>query len=116
MAKPNKLSLLPNTTSTIRYNSPKQKGKGSRVGCGFENGKGFSCRDRNGKLGFERTIAGLRDGRVNMWHEARKQEKKLRETMVNYQKRAERRREHYDKLVSCYDVLYLKIVLMIIAK
>ena len=48
-----------------------------------------------------------------MWHEARKQEKKLRETMVNYQKRAERRREHYDKLVSCYDVLYLRIVLMI---
>ena len=43
-----------------------------------------------------------------MWHEARKQEKKLREAMVNYQKRAERRREHYDKLVSCLGVHYFK--------
>ena len=34
-----------------------------------------------------------------MWHEARKQEKKIKEVMVNYKKRAERRREHYDKLV-----------------
>ena len=32
--------------------------------------------------------------------------------MVNYQKRIERRREHYDILVSCYDVLYLKILLV----
>jgi len=33
-----------------------------------------------------------------MWHEARKQEKKLREAMVDYRKRAERRRIHYDKM------------------
>lgn len=33
-----------------------------------------------------------------MWHEARKQEKKIREVMINYQKRAERRREHYEKM------------------
>ena len=35
-----------------------------------------------------------------MWHEARKQEKKLRDTMVDYRKRAERRRVHYEKMVS----------------
>lgn len=35
-----------------------------------------------------------------MWHSARKQEKKVREVMVDFQKRAERRREHYEKLVS----------------
>lgn len=34
-----------------------------------------------------------------MWHEARKQEKKIREVMVDFQRRAERRREHYDKMV-----------------
>ena len=36
----------------------------------------------------------------SMWHEARKQEKKLREAMIDYQRRAERRREHYAKIVS----------------
>lgn len=34
-----------------------------------------------------------------MWHEARKQEKKIRDAMVDFQKRAERRREHYEKMV-----------------
>lgn len=34
-----------------------------------------------------------------MWHEARKQEKKIRVAMVDYQRRAERRREHYEKMV-----------------
>ena len=34
-----------------------------------------------------------------MWHEARKQEKKIREAVVDFQKRAERRRQHYAKLV-----------------
>jgi len=34
-----------------------------------------------------------------MWHEARRQEKKVREVMVNLQRRAERRKEHYEKLV-----------------
>lgn len=32
-----------------------------------------------------------------MWHEARKQEKKLRVMIVDYRKRAERRREFYEK-------------------
>lgn len=32
-----------------------------------------------------------------MWHEARKQEKKLRCMIVDYRKRAERRREFYEK-------------------
>ena len=34
-----------------------------------------------------------------MWHEARKQEKKIRGLMVDYKKRAERRREYYEKIV-----------------
>ena len=34
-----------------------------------------------------------------MWHEARRQEKKVREVMVNLQRRAERRKEHYERLV-----------------
>ncbi|XP_022242303.1 CLK4-associating serine/arginine rich protein-like isoform X2 [Limulus polyphemus] len=34
----------------------------------------------------------------NMWHEARKQEKKIRGIMVDYKKRAERRREYYEKI------------------
>ncbi|XP_077866126.1 CLK4-associating serine/arginine rich protein-like isoform X2 [Saccoglossus kowalevskii] len=33
-----------------------------------------------------------------MWHEARKQERKLRGMMVDYKKRAERRREYYEKI------------------
>jgi arginine/serine-rich splicing factor 16 len=32
-----------------------------------------------------------------MWHEARKQEKKLRTMVVDYKRRAERRREFYEK-------------------
>lgn len=35
-----------------------------------------------------------------MWQEARKQEKKIRGLMVDYKKRAERRREFYEKIVS----------------
>lgn len=35
-----------------------------------------------------------------MWHEARKQEKKIRGMMVDYRKRAERRRDFYEKFVS----------------
>lgn len=35
-----------------------------------------------------------------MWHEARKHERKLRGMMVDYKKRAERRREYYEKIVS----------------
>ncbi|XP_069631549.1 CLK4-associating serine/arginine rich protein-like isoform X2 [Haliaeetus albicilla] len=33
-----------------------------------------------------------------MWHEARKHERKLRGMMVDYKKRAERRREYYEKI------------------
>lgn len=40
-----------------------------------------------------------------MWHEARRQEKKVREVMVNLQRRAERRKEHYEKLVSFSGIL-----------
>jgi hypothetical protein len=35
-----------------------------------------------------------------MWHEARKQEKKIRGMIVDYKRRAERRREFYEKTVS----------------
>ncbi|XP_019851575.1 PREDICTED: CLK4-associating serine/arginine rich protein-like isoform X1 [Amphimedon queenslandica] len=44
-----------------------------------------------------------------MWHEARKQEKKIREVMVDFQRRAERRREHYDKL-KADPTSYLRII------
>lgn len=37
-----------------------------------------------------------------MWHEARKHERKLRGMMVDYKKRAERRREYYEKIVSIF--------------
>ena len=40
--------------------------------------------------------------REKMWHEARKQEKKIRDAMVDFQKRAERRRQHYEKKVCAY--------------
>jgi hypothetical protein len=35
-----------------------------------------------------------------MWAEARKQEKKIRGILVDHKKRAERRREYYEKIVS----------------
>lgn len=35
-----------------------------------------------------------------MWHEARKQEKKIRGMLVDYRKRAERRQDFYEKIVS----------------
>lgn len=34
-----------------------------------------------------------------MWHEARKQEKKIRGLLVDYRRRAERRRDYYEKIV-----------------
>lgn len=45
-----------------------------------------------------------------MWHEARKQERKIRGIMVNYKKRAERRRAFYEKMVrQCFEcVQYMK--------
>lgn len=36
-----------------------------------------------------------------MWHEARKQEKKIRGMIVDYRKRADRRKEFYERIVSC---------------
>lgn len=35
-----------------------------------------------------------------MWHEARKQEKKIKGMIVDYRKRADRRKEFYEKIVS----------------
>ncbi|KAM0734794.1 CLK4-associating serine/arginine rich protein [Formica fusca] len=35
-----------------------------------------------------------------MWHEARKQEKKIRGMLVDYRRRAERRRDYYEKIKS----------------
>lgn len=35
-----------------------------------------------------------------MWHEARQQEKNVQKMLVDYRKRAERRKEYYDKIVS----------------
>ena len=51
-----------------------------------------------------------------MWHEARQQEKKIREVMVDFQKRAERRREHYEKMVDnfCNLMYYHHIIVIII--
>ena len=34
-----------------------------------------------------------------MWHEARRQEKKIRGIMVDIRRRAERRKEYYEKIV-----------------
>lgn len=36
-----------------------------------------------------------------MWHEARKQEKMIRGMIVDYRRRAERRKDFYEKIVSC---------------
>ena len=35
-----------------------------------------------------------------MWHEARRQERKIRVMMVDYQRRADRRRQFYEQIVS----------------
>lgn len=37
-----------------------------------------------------------------MWHEARKQERKIRGMLVDYRKRAERRQDFYEKIVSVF--------------
>jgi arginine/serine-rich splicing factor 16 len=42
-------------------------------------------------------------GKVNkkfakMWHEARKQEKKIKGMLVDYRKRADRRKEYYERI------------------
>lgn len=45
-----------------------------------------------------------------MWHEARKQEKKIRCMLVDYQRRAQRRKDYYDKIVSNSFILSGKLV------
>lgn len=45
-----------------------------------------------------------------MWHEARKQEKKLRGMMVDYRKRAERRRAFYERMVGFHFRFYNFII------
>lgn len=52
----------------------------------------------NSKLSLELLLLTETDW-LKMWHEARKQEKKIRGLMVDYKKRAERRREFYEKIV-----------------
>ena len=51
--------------------------------------------------------------RVIMWHEARKQEKKIRGLMVDYKKRAERRREYYEKIVRIEECLQNMICILV---
>ena len=47
---------------------------------------------------------------LKMWHEARKQEKKLRGMMVDYRKRAERRRAFYERMVGFHFHFYIFII------
>jgi arginine/serine-rich splicing factor 16 len=42
-----------------------------------------------------------------MWHEARKQEKKIRGMIVDFRKRADRRKEFYERIVSVLYVVFL---------
>lgn len=37
-----------------------------------------------------------------MWHEARKQERLIRGMIVDYRRRAERRKDYYEKIVCGY--------------
>lgn len=46
-----------------------------------------------------------------MWHEARKQERKIRDLIVDYKKRAERRRDFYEKIVSFNVIITLSSIL-----
>lgn len=46
------------------------------------------------------------DKSLKMWHEARRQEKKLRGMMVDYRKRAERRRAFYERMVGLHLHVY----------
>ena len=52
-----------------------------------------------------------------MWHEARRQERKIRGLMVDYKKRADRRREYYQKIVSYTEfddmVLFMTEIILI---
>ena len=56
-----------------------------------------------------------------MWHEARKQEKLIKSMMVDYRKRAERRRDYYEKTVSreaqthyyCADLFFFSLFYLV---
>lgn len=48
-----------------------------------------------------------------MWHEARKQERKIRGMIVDYRKRAERRQDFYEKIVSNSDVVKKVWILLV---
>lgn len=43
-----------------------------------------------------------------MWHEARKQEKKIRQNLIDFRKRAERRQDYYEQIVSPKKLGYVK--------
>ena len=67
-----------------------------------DNGDGVLCEDF--KLINSQKFGLKIDFRVSqistkMWHEARKQEKSIRTMMVDHRKRAERRRDYYEKIV-----------------
>lgn len=51
-------------------------------------------------------IVGQPRSNIKMWHEARRQEKKIRGLMVDYKKRAERRRQYYERIVSNFITLW----------
>lgn len=46
-----------------------------------------------------------------MWHEARKQEKKIRGMIVDYRKRADRRKEFYERIVSLFGLMLTQVLL-----
>lgn len=46
-----------------------------------------------------------------MWHEARRQEKMIRGMIVDYRRRAERRKDFYEKIVSILLLHDFKLVL-----
>lgn len=41
-----------------------------------------------------------------MWHEARKQERRIRGLIVDYRRRAERRQDFYEKIASTFLIFY----------
>lgn len=46
-----------------------------------------------------------------MWQEARKQEKLIRGMMVDYKRRAERRKGFYDKIVKLVDKIKMTLII-----
>ncbi|MGH0117939.1 UNVERIFIED_CONTAM: hypothetical protein FKN15_042714 [Acipenser sinensis] len=60
---------------------------------------GKHCEDVNNEQKNERIRVPKSVQGASMWHEARKHERKLRGMMVDYKRRAERRREFYEKIL-----------------